>query len=304
MHTVSETIAYAVHVKPLRYGLGWLATSLAITLPGAMLFLRSDIVEFLFVCCIGVLPAALIAFTSPWSRARDLARKSVSATIGPSEIEIAGDVHALTDCRWFRGYAFHDPRLALYPAYTPAVVITWPPFTPTCRMICGLSPQQQSDVIEILKRESIPEDKPRLSHERLLINAAALLGGVCTAAAAVGVNLISALDIPFTSIATSVGVGGLAACILIKHHLGHFQFQEPLAKAIGPWLGFATLGLLRLNRKNRGGPLHADPSFLVWVLPLVALQTLGMIWMYHAIREREDQLLAKRTGTGDNSPRQ
>jgi hypothetical protein len=60
-----ETISYAEHISPVRCGLRWLATALAITLPIAAQFLRSDLGVFAFVCVCGVLPVAVIAFISP-----------------------------------------------------------------------------------------------------------------------------------------------------------------------------------------------------------------------------------------------
>jgi hypothetical protein len=294
-----ETISYAEHISPVRCGLRWLATGLVITLPIAALFLRSDAGAFAFVCVCGVLPVAVIAFISPWSRARALANTSKTVSVSPTAITVAGVERDLKVCRWFRGYAFHDPELALYPASTPAIVVVWPPFNEECRTICGLDPQRREEIIQTLERAGVPEDRPRSLYERIQINAVTVAGAGCTALATAGINRLLFHGIPDASIATSVIVGGIAARMAFRHGLGHFQCQDVLAKTLGPWFGVVFLGLFRINRKLRGAQLLADPGFLISSVALAALQALGLYALYAWIRARENRLLTGTTATGN-----
>ena len=106
-------------------------------------------------------------------------------------------------------------------------------------------------------------------------------------AALVALNSLVNWAIPIASVAVSAVVGGVMSRILVKHVLGHVQFQQPPAKQLTAFVTLIVLGTLRLNRKNRGGPLFMNPALLVWVLPLAALQIVSLIALYIWVRNRE-----------------
>lgn len=291
MDEVTETIAYSVFVHPVRRGLRWLALYFAITLPLAALIFRRNLEDFILVASVIVFPGSLLPFVSPWSRARELAKQFKTVAVARRSVSVDGETHDLSQCRWFRGFAFHDPKLADYPASSPAVVITWPPFGGHDRTICGLTADTKERIVAQLGDEAIPEDKPRRINERFLLNAVTLGTATLVISLLAAVNLLAVPGIPFASILVSAAVGGIAARIWLKHRFGHIQFQETSSRTFAAWATVIVVGTLKTNRRGGGGPLHQNASFLTWVLPLALIQGIGLYALYRYVRAREDALL-------------
>lgn len=291
MCVVTETVRYSTLIRPFRYGVRWLGTSLMITVPIAFLCLRIDVVYFVFVCLFGVLPVSVLAFVSPWSRARELMKKSHTVTLTLTKFTAGDTSHELCDCRWFHGWAFHQPELAQYPFFLPAVVVSWPPYSDESRAVCGLDSELRKDFIERLVSSSAVEDKPRRRNERLIVTWSGVLGAAVVSCILATISSFVKSSIPFPSIAVSAVAGGLFFRIATKHALGHIQFQQPPSKQFGALLTLVVVGTLRVNRRNRGGPLFRHPSLFLWVLPLAALQIGSLAALYIWVRNRENARL-------------
>src|SRR5690606_2515164 len=87
------------------------------TLPVAAFVFRSDSEDFLLVAFVLVFPGSLLPFVSPWSRARELARQFKTVTVTWRTVSVGEETCDLSQCRWFRGFALHDPKLTAYRAY-------------------------------------------------------------------------------------------------------------------------------------------------------------------------------------------
>ena len=290
MDTFTETICYRDFVTPVRYGLRWLGIALMIVLALAVLLLWRDVADFALICIMGLLPVSLIAFISSWSRARELVRQSETITLSPTTLTVNNQPRSLEECRWFRGYAFHQPKLSTYPVSEPAIVIAWPPYSEESRAICGTG-DRRGPVISILSEAGIPEDSPRPVQERGWINAATLGGVLCFAAEGSLINLLSPHDIPGVSFIISAIVSGMAARVLMKHRLGLFQFQESPHEMMFAAATIIVLGTLKMNRRGGGGPLIQNPEFLLWTIPLAGLQFLSLGLLYSRVRRRENARL-------------
>lgn len=291
MDVVTENVNYSSLIRPFRHGVCWLGTSLAITVPIALLFLQSDIVDFVFVCLFGVLPVSVLAFVSPWSRARQLRKKSHAIFLSSTQLTVDETSHELRDCRWFRGWAFHQPEFSQYPVYMPAVVVSWPPYSDESRAICGLDADRREEIIDRLLSSSAVEDRPRKRNERLVVTSSGVVGAAVVLTCLVTISSFREQAIPFPSIAISAIAGGIFCRIAAKHSLGHIQFQEPPSKQSMALLLVVVVGTLRLNRRNGGGPLHQNPSLLLWVLPLAAIQIGSLTALYIWVRKREIERL-------------
>ncbi len=232
MDDVSETIALSDQLQPLRYGLKWLGIAFTLSISFASLFLFSDVGDFMFVCIIAVPPVCLIAFTGAWSRTRELARQSHTVTFSDNYVTVDEARHELASCRWFKGWAFHQPQLALYPAYSPAIVISWPPFTNECYTVCGIDADCRETIIRLLQQSPALEDLPRRRNERFLVNIATVVGSTATLLLMVALQFATASSIPFVSLTITVLCGGVASRILTGHKLGFIQFQTPPGKPI------------------------------------------------------------------------
>lgn len=289
MPVVTEDIVYADFVKPVRRGFRWLVLYFAITLSAAACFLSAD--DFIIAAVLIVFPGSVLPFVSPWSRARQLAKQTKAVTIAESAIIVDDSSHDLSQCRWFRGFAFHDPKLAEYPASEPAIVISWPPFGNEDRTICGLTAAVEEQIAQRLKNEAVPQDKPRRVNERFLLNASTLGAAMLVIAFMSGVNLVAVPAIPFPSVLTSAAVGGITIRVLLKQKFGHLQCQGPSFGRFTAWFTLIVVATLKMNRGNPGGPLLQDPAWFMWVLPLVLVQGACLFALYRYVRAREDKLL-------------
>lgn len=96
--------------------------------------------------------------------------KSILATplLKPKEINHE-DVHVeLSECRYYRGFSFHDYLLWMF-SPRPAVIISWPPFTKQDRVACALTDKKRKKWLEYLRESEAELEHDKLVHEREII---------------------------------------------------------------------------------------------------------------------------------------
>ena len=263
-----------------------------------------DFEIFLVVLIPGGFVLNLVAFTSTWSPARELVKKEQTITLTPETVSIekekGNDSYSLSHCRCFHGFGFHDPVLRNYSIRTPALILSWPPFTEEDRISFGYDPDCKKTIISFFEDLNVPCDQTRKPNEIRTTNWWTLLGGVVGFLLAFSLSsLFSPFGIQFGDkfvlTAITAITGAFVARMTMKHHAGDFVFYSKTPRTfVLSCLGIGLLLLMKLNGRGQMRPLLADTSRLITYFCMLSALLAFVIWFFHNVRKEEENRIGNK----------